>query len=141
MSESAYYRADDLRKFCCPAPQALQTPLLDAEEVSECLVAADLCGVDSHGVVRLPVYAGRIRRGAVNPRPITPAVQQRGNSALFDDHDGLGPVGGAGAMKKAIAVAEAAGIGFAGVRRSNHCGIVAFYVQKADTTNLAETPA
>jgi LDH2 family malate/lactate/ureidoglycolate dehydrogenase len=49
VSESAYYRADDLRKFCCLAPQALQTPLLDAEEVSECLAAADLRGVDSQG--------------------------------------------------------------------------------------------
>jgi L-2-hydroxycarboxylate dehydrogenase (NAD+) len=77
----------------------------------------------------------------VNPRPITPVVQQRGNSARFDGHDGLGPVGGAGTMKKAIAVAEAAGIGFAGVRRSNHFGIVAFYALKADTTKLAETPA
>ena len=37
MSESARYRADDLRKFCCAALQALEVPPLDAEEVSECL--------------------------------------------------------------------------------------------------------
>jgi L-2-hydroxycarboxylate dehydrogenase (NAD+) len=154
VSESARYRADDLRKFCCAALQALEVPPLDAEEVSECLVAADLRGV-SHGVVRLPVYAGRIRRGAVNPRPITRVVQQRGNSALFDGDNGLGPVVGARAMEKAIAVTELAGIGFARVRRSNHFGIAAFYMQKAihkgfigvaasnaaDTTGVAETPA
>jgi len=46
MSESARYRADDLRKFYCAALQALQ-----AEEVSECLVAVDLRDVDSHEVV------------------------------------------------------------------------------------------
>ena len=34
-------------------------------------------------------------------------------------------------MEKAIALAELSGIGFAGVRRSNHFGIAAFYVQKA----------
>jgi LDH2 family malate/lactate/ureidoglycolate dehydrogenase len=131
VSESARYRADDLRKFSCAALQALEVPPLDAEEVSECLVAADLRGVDSHGVVRLPIYAGRILQGAVNPRPITRVVQQRGNSALVDGDNGLGPVVGARAMEKAIAVAELAGISFAGVRRSNHFGIAAFYVQKA----------
>jgi LDH2 family malate/lactate/ureidoglycolate dehydrogenase len=62
VSESARYRADDLRKFCCAALQALEVPPLDAEEVSECLLSTDLRGVDSHGVVRLPVYAGRIRQ-------------------------------------------------------------------------------
>jgi Malate/L-lactate dehydrogenases len=158
VSESARYRADDLRKFCCAALQALEVPPFDAEEVSECL--ADLRGVDSRGVVRLPVYAGRIRQGAVNPRPITRVVQQRGNSALVDGDNGLGPVVGARAMEKAIAVAELAGIGFASVRRSNNriLGIplapsiveqlaepgeslgLAF-PNAADTTGLAETPA
>jgi LDH2 family malate/lactate/ureidoglycolate dehydrogenase len=131
VSEIARYRADDLQKFCRAALQELKVPPLDAREVSECLVAADLRGVDSHGVVRLPVYAGRIRQGVVNPRPVTRIVQERGNSALFDGDNGLGPVVGARAMDKAIALAELSGIGFAGVRRSNHFGIGAFYVQKA----------
>jgi LDH2 family malate/lactate/ureidoglycolate dehydrogenase len=160
VSESARYRADDLRKFCCAALQALEVPPFDAEEVSECLVAADLHGVDSHGVVRLPVYAGRIRQGAVNPRPTTHVVQQRGNTPLFDGDNGLGPVVGARAMEKAIAVAELAGIGVAGVRRSNNrilgIPLVPSIVEQlaepgeslglafpsaADSTGLAETPA
>jgi LDH2 family malate/lactate/ureidoglycolate dehydrogenase len=131
VSEIARYRVDDLQKFCCAALQELQVPALDAKEVSECLVAADLRGVDSHGVVRLPVYAGRIRQGVVNPRPVTRVVQERGNTVLFDGDNGLGPAVGVRAMEKAIALAEVSGIGIAGVRRSNHFGIAAFYVQKA----------
>jgi LDH2 family malate/lactate/ureidoglycolate dehydrogenase len=72
VSESARYRADDLRKFCCAALQASEAPPLDAEEASESLVAA---------------------------RPITRVVQQPGNSALFDGDNGLGPVVGARAME------------------------------------------
>jgi len=37
VSESARFRADDLRKFCCAALQASELPPLDAEEVSVCL--------------------------------------------------------------------------------------------------------
>jgi LDH2 family malate/lactate/ureidoglycolate dehydrogenase len=131
MSEVARYRVHDLQKFCCAVLQELQVPPLDAKEVSECLVAADLRGVDSHGVVRLPVYVRRIRQGVVNPRPVTRVVHERGNAVLFDGDNGLGPVVGLRAMQKAIALAEISGSGIAGVRRSNHFGIAAFYVHKA----------
>lgn len=72
MSESARYRADDLRKSCCAALPASEVPPLDAEEASECLVAT---------------------------RPITRVVQLPGNSALFEGDNGLGPVVGARAME------------------------------------------
>lgn len=131
MSEIARYRAEDLQKFSCAAFEQLDVPPLDANEVSECLVAADLRGVDSHGVVRLPVYAGRIRQGVVNPQPKTCVVRENWNAVLLDGDNGLGPVVGARAMERAMALAEVSGLGIAGVRRSNHFGIAAFYVQKA----------
>ena len=41
----------------------------DAATVAGCLVSADLRGVDTHGLCRLPIYLDRVRRGLINPRP------------------------------------------------------------------------
>jgi LDH2 family malate/lactate/ureidoglycolate dehydrogenase len=49
----------------------------------------------------------------------------------MDGDNGLGAVVGSRAMEKAIELAATAGIGFVGVRRTNHFGIASFYVQKA----------
>jgi LDH2 family malate/lactate/ureidoglycolate dehydrogenase len=50
--------------------------------VADCIVAADLRGVDVHGVDRIPSYVARIRQGVLDPaakpesKEITPVVAQ-----------------------------------------------------------------
>lgn len=131
MTEPQRYRAEDLHKFCCAVLQKLNVPYEDAREAGDCLVLADLRGVDSHGVIRLPVYAGRIRKNIVNARAVPRIIRTHAAAALMDGDNGLGSVVGSRAMEKAIALASTAGIGFVGVRRTNHFGIASFYVQKA----------
>jgi LDH2 family malate/lactate/ureidoglycolate dehydrogenase len=41
----------------------------DATIVANCLVRADLRGVDTHGLQYLPHYLERVRGGVVEPRP------------------------------------------------------------------------
>jgi len=131
MTEPRRYRPEDVHEFCCAILEKLKVPAEDAKEVAACLLQADLRGVDSHGMIRLPIYAERVRKGVVNPRPVTQVVRSNIATALLDGDNGLGPVVGSKAMEKAIELAQNAGIGFVGVRRSNHFGIAAFYVQKA----------
>src|SRR5262249_60996263 len=45
-------------------------PADDAATVAACLIGADLRGVDTHGLCRLPGYLDRLRRGLINPRPL-----------------------------------------------------------------------
>jgi LDH2 family malate/lactate/ureidoglycolate dehydrogenase len=75
----------------------------DAEFCADALVQTNLWGVDSHGVLRAPVYLQRARSGAVNPRPDIRAVRSGGAMALLDGDDGMGFVVGRAAMEKAIA--------------------------------------
>lgn len=131
MTEPQRYRAKDLHEFCCAVLEKLNVRRDDAREVGDCLVMADLRGVDSHGVIRLPVYGKRIRKGAVNARAAPRVVRTHAAAALMDGDNGLGAIVGARAMEKAIELAATAGIGFVGVRRTNHFGIASFYVQKA----------
>jgi LDH2 family malate/lactate/ureidoglycolate dehydrogenase len=109
--------------------------LLEAAEVSpsaaatvaEVLVEANLRGVDSHGVLRLPVYLRRIRAGLVNPAPHPRVAKQDGPVALVDGDRGPGPVAAVFAATVAAETAESRGVGFVGVFRSSHFGMAAAY--------------
>lgn len=131
MTEWTRYRPERLLAFSCSVLESLGVPPEDARTTSQCLLLADLRGVDSHGMVRLPVYAGRLRAGVVKTRPEIRVEVRYAAAALVDGDNGLGPVVGMRAMEAAIDLARTSGIGLAGVRHSNHFGAGAFYVLRA----------
>jgi LDH2 family malate/lactate/ureidoglycolate dehydrogenase len=58
-----------LCQFAAAIFERLGLPGPGAAVVADCLVQANLRGLDSHGVARIPIYAKRLRLGLVNPRP------------------------------------------------------------------------
>ena len=125
------YRHEHLYEYGCRVLERLDVPAADAADVSGCLTKAELRGIDSHGMVRLPVYARRIQAGVVIARPDIRVLAAGTASALIDGGNGLGPVVGARAMQAAVDLAREHGTGFVGVRGSNHFGPAAYYVEKA----------
>lgn len=126
------YPWDELVRFSIGTLKALGVSEDDAETVSRCLVEADLKGVASHGIVRLPVYAKRLQAGVVSSRPHMKVIgDQLGVVRVIDGGNGLGPVVGAFAMRQAIEAAADFGVGVAVARHSNHFGSAAFYVEMA----------
>jgi LDH2 family malate/lactate/ureidoglycolate dehydrogenase len=127
----AYFDPDALDGLARALFEAEGLPASDAAIVADGLVQANLRGIDSHGISRIPMYLTRLRRGVVNPRPaiavhpVAPAV------ALVDGDDGMGFLAGRRAMAEAIDLAAKAGIGLVGVRRSTHYGMAALYVMQA----------
>jgi LDH2 family malate/lactate/ureidoglycolate dehydrogenase len=103
----------------------------DAAIVAGCLVSADLRGVDTHGLCRLPIYLDRLRRGLINPRPALEPRRVTPVAASLDGKDGFGFVIGTRAMREAIDMARDFGIGIVSVRRSTHFGMAASYVLQA----------
>jgi LDH2 family malate/lactate/ureidoglycolate dehydrogenase len=106
-------------------------PEADAATVARDLVSADLRGLASHGVARVPIYCKRLRAGAINPRPAIRVERAAAAVAAIDGDDGIGFVVGHRAMDEAIALARDCGIGMAGIRRSTHYGMGALYVMQA----------
>jgi LDH2 family malate/lactate/ureidoglycolate dehydrogenase len=103
----------------------------DARLVAETLVAANLRGVDSHGMVRLPHYATRLRNGTVKARP-TISVERTGPStARVEGGAGMGQLVAVRAMNEAIALAAESGVGAVGARNSSHCGACGYFVEMA----------
>lgn len=125
------YRHEDMYDYGCRVLERLDVPAGDAADVCGCLTKAELRGVDSHGMVRLPVYSRRLQAGVVNARPVIQRVASATASSLIDGDNGLGPVVGARAMNAALDLAQEYGTGFVGVRNSNHFGPAAYYVEKA----------
>ncbi|MBX6424544.1 MAG: Ldh family oxidoreductase [Variibacter sp.] len=106
---------------------SLGVPAADAEKVASLMVEADLTGADAHGVFRLPQYVRRMKGGAVNPRANIRVERTAAATALVDGDNGLGHLVMARAADTAIALAREAGIGWVGVRRSNHAGTAGIY--------------
>jgi L-2-hydroxycarboxylate dehydrogenase (NAD+) len=103
----------------------------DARTIAEDLVAANLRGLDSHGVSRIPMYLERIRKKVVNAQPDIKVTKITSAVALVDGDDGMGFLAAHRAMDEAIALAAESGIGLVGVRRSTHYGMASLYVEQA----------
>jgi LDH2 family malate/lactate/ureidoglycolate dehydrogenase len=103
----------------------------DARNSAACLILADLRGVETHGLLRLPGYLDRIRRGLVDPKPALAPARVTSVAASLDGGNGLGFVVGTRAMAEAVAMARESGIGIVSVRRSTHFGMAATYVLQA----------
>lgn len=121
----------DLEAFAASLLASLGVPHADARLTAACLVAANLRGVDTHGIRLLPIYVKRLELGVLNPSPNVTALQEGSAFAALDGDDGLGPVVGARAMDRAVELAAAAGVGMVTVRNSNHFGAAAWYAARA----------
>jgi LDH2 family malate/lactate/ureidoglycolate dehydrogenase len=131
-----------LKRFCVTVLQKVNVPADQAVAIIDNLVEADLRGVDSHGVVRLPIYVKRLAVGAMNPRPQVKIVRETRTSAVVDGDNGMGQWVGQRAMEIAIDKAKDGDCVFVSVRNSNHFGAAAWYAQLAaarDMVGLAFT--
>ena len=83
----------------------------DAEVAADVLTSADLRGIDSHGIARLPLYVELLRIGRINPTPNIAVVRETPSTATVDGDNGLGMVVGSFANQVAIEKAEKTGCG------------------------------
>src|SRR5215210_9196543 len=113
---------DALRRFGTAVLISLGVPDGDAALVTDSLVQADLWGHQSHGLLRLPWYAARVRSGAMTAVTDPAVLADTGPLVLLDGRDGIGQVLTDRARELAVARARAHGVGVVGVRNSNHFG-------------------
>ena len=132
-----------LRTFVATALEKVGVPAEDAAIVADVLVAADLRGVESHGVARLEsYYVSRIRAGQLDPQPELKTVRETPTSVLTDAGNGLGHPAGKRTMERVLDKAAQSGAAFGAVRNSNHFGIAGYYAMLAldrDMIGIAST--
>jgi L-2-hydroxycarboxylate dehydrogenase (NAD+) len=116
----------------------------DAALLADSLVAADLGGVHSHGVLRVPEYVKKLTTGGVDPRGRPRVVRDSGACLVVDGGNSMGQIGTHFAMDRVIERAATTGIAAAAIRGSNHCGAMAYFASQAlahDMIGLATTNA
>src|SRR5688572_32658916 len=111
---------EDLRTFGAEVLGALGVPGDDARLVADSLVQADLWGHQSHGFLRLPWYAARLRSGVMRAVTEPAVLSDTGPLMLLDGRDGIGQVLTERARTTAVERARTHGVGVVGVRNSNH---------------------
>ena len=132
MTKSLLFRHADLKDYIIRFLTRLDVSAVDAEICADILLAADLRGVDSHGIIRLDTYYGsRLRKGLINPASPVTVIQETMTTLALDAGSGLGQVVSYHAMQRCIEKAGQAGMAMVTIRNSNHYGIAGYYAMMA----------
>ncbi len=136
MAEALRFPAERLRSYCAAILRALGVPPEDAELVAHSLIAADLRGVESHGVHLMSLYFARLRSGQIRPKTEISVLRDDGSTVLLDGGLGLGQVAGVRAVDLACERARIHGAAAVGVRESTHLGALGYYTLRAAERGL-----
>ena len=102
----------------------------DAEVVAEVLVWADLRGLDTHGVSRVPSYVERMEAGEVDASAAPAVDRRRAAVAMVDGNRCQGQVAFLKAADEAIELAREAGVGWVSIGNASHAGAIGFYARR-----------
>ncbi len=123
--------AEDLTKFVVNLAIKSGVGEADAAILADSLVDANLFGIDTHGVSRLPIYLRRISLGLIDPAARMEFHKKMPAVGTFDARNGLGQVAGVKAMNEAVGMAKQSGVGVVGVVNSQHFGAAGYYCSLA----------
>ncbi len=128
--------ADQLRTLGASIFASLGAPEDDARFVADLLVEANLTGFDSHGMIRLPIYARGIKMGAVKPGAEVRIVDETPSTAVIDGGWNFGQVVAKYAMNVCIEKARNGVVGLVTARSSQHAGRLNTYAEMAMTQDM-----
>jgi hydroxycarboxylate dehydrogenase B len=100
-----------------------------ASVVAVHLVESSLCGLHSHGVMRLPQYIEEIGTGEIEPQAEPTVVESHGGRILVEGNRCFGQVAGAFAVDAALAAAAMHGVSLVTVRGAGHAGRIGAYTE------------
>ena len=140
----ALYSYNQLYQFAYAVFKSIGCSDGHAKTAATGLIAADLRGIDSHGVARLSGYIRLWETQRINATPDIQIVHQTPSTAVVDGDAGLGLVVAPYAMQVAIDKAKNVGTGWVSVRNTNHFGIAGHHAMMAlehDMIGMAMTNA
>ena len=129
--EPAYLRDLGRRIF-----EAAGAPTDIAAHVADHLVASNLAGHDSHGVIRISWYVEEVRDGWIRPAARPVIVDDRPAAALVSGEWGFGHPAATVAVDAACERARRNGLGAAGLVRATHIGRLGTYMERAAERGL-----
>lgn len=114
----------------------LGLPEEGARAFAQILVEAELEGLRSHGLARLPIYTAQLEQGGLNPRPRFGLSQVRPGLLLLEADGAPGPWAVLRAVAALVPLAKEQGIAAVAVRRAGHVGPLGPYVRRLAQAGL-----
>ena len=131
------FAADDLIQLAASMFRAAGVPDDDAALVARSLVDANLCGHDSHGVMRVPQYIDFIRKGTYKTGVPLTMMSETPAVVAADAGWGLGQVQAYRLLAKLLPKAKALGVAAGTLRNCGHIGRLGEYAEVAARENMA----
>ncbi len=138
MTDEVRVTQEALKAFCRQVFRTLRLAEEDADTAADVLVAADMRGIPSHGVARLPRYVRGLRSGLMCADVSPEVVLETPSSLVIDARGAMGAPVSARTMRQVITKAREVGAAFGCVRDSNHFGIAGYYAMLALDPALTE---
>ncbi len=135
--ETRIFQWQELHEFAVRIFVAIGMPADDARMEADALIWANLRGVDSHGVVRIPWYVENAGKGIMNPRPDIRVTVDTPAVAMVEADRAFGPVVTNMAADMAVEKARQVGIGWILIRNHTHQGAMGPYVQRIANRDMA----
>jgi len=108
----------------------------EATLVAESLVSANLCGYDSHGVMRISFYLDRAAKGEVVPGAPFEVLRETPSVLTVDAHWGFGQIQTRHLTERLIEKAREAGVAVGTMIRCAHIGRLGEYCETVASTGL-----
>ena len=127
---------DRLRNFITDIYLAMDVPANMAAHLADTLVAADLWGHSSHGVMRTFWYGARIESGATRLDTTPRIISDTGPLLALDGGDGIGQQVAQKAVDLAMERARQYGIAAISIRNSGHFGTAMYFTRQLAVQNM-----
>ncbi len=125
-----------LERFACELLSAAGATPAEAQCVGPSLVNANLCGYESHGVMRLPFYVQALADGEVVSGAPLEIVQESPTRLVGNAHWGFGQVQATELLRRLSAKTAAEGLALGTLIHCGHIGRLGEYCEKAAAQGL-----
>ncbi|MCP3024572.1 Ldh family oxidoreductase [Cupriavidus basilensis] len=122
------FSAEELERLAMQALRQAGAGAAQAVPTARALVLADLAGLPSHGVSRVPMYVAHLRHKRVEGNARPTVAHRTPGTTLIDAQSGFAFPACAQAVEAAIASARECGIGAGVVANSHHFGAAALHL-------------
>jgi ureidoglycolate dehydrogenase (NAD+) len=129
--------AADLHATIAAIFETSAVPSPVAGEIADMLVWAELHGVGSHGVLRVPRYLEMIESGEMDPRAVPVLSQPAGAVFRLDARHAPGPVAMRQATDASVDIAARQGTCFGLVTTTTHTGAIGMWAERIAGQGMA----
>ncbi len=136
VSEPVVVDPGPLAQFCADVFERAGMDSAAAQTQADVLVWANLHGVDSHGVLRVPKYRAWLSSGVMNPRPNLRITDNSQATFVLEADRAPGGVAMQAATHHAIEKARSSGLAWGIVRETTHTGPMGYYASQMARQDL-----